>query len=67
MINAVLKTDDVMCSMAMANYATAYVRLCELERKEITLGKYQFIPRLKKANWNNENKNFTPISMYDTW
>lgn len=61
------KTDDVMCSMAMANYATAYVRLCELERKEITLGKYQFIPRLKKANWNNEKQNFTPISMYDTW
>ena len=50
------KTDDVMCSMAMMNYAATWTRMCEMERKQITLGKYIFIPRLRKISYEEQSK-----------
>ena len=51
------KTDDVMCSISMMNYATTWVRMCEMERKELTLGKYKFIPRLRKVSYETKPQN----------
>ena len=63
------KTDDIMCAMAMANYATILVRTMQNARKEIEIGKYTFIPRLQKAVWTEEEKkeeiNYIPSSIWE--
>lgn len=59
--------DDCPASLMLALFACSWILQCELERKEMVLGKYKFIPRLRKVNWSNEKTNFTPMSIYDTW
>lgn len=50
------KTDDIMCALAMANYAVIFIKRCEEERKMITVGRYTFIPRLIKSIWEKVQK-----------
>jgi hypothetical protein len=61
------KTDDIICAMAMANYATVFTRNMQNRRKEFEIGKHSFIPKLQKANWHlTETKNtYTPTSIWD--
>lgn len=56
--------DDCPASLMLSLFSCSWILQCELERKEITLGKYQFIPRLRKAKWNEEEKTEVINSWY---
>lgn len=47
--------DDSVASLALCLYVSPLIALLEMERRELTLGKYTYIPRLKKAIWNEKD------------
>lgn len=49
--------DDTVASLSLALFAIIHTDNLYQKRQEIVLGKYKFIPRLKKANWNDDINN----------
>jgi len=53
-----------VASLSLALFAIIHTDNLYQKRQEIVLGKYKFIPRLKKVSWNDEEKTEVINSWY---